>query len=58
MIKRQLGVDAKLVQGGRGEFTIRVDGAVVYDKATTGTFPSDDAAVAAVRGAAGPAPGG
>jgi predicted Rdx family selenoprotein len=52
-IKRAFGVDAALVSGGRGEFTIWVDGGNVFDKAKHGDFPSDDEALAAVRSAQG-----
>jgi predicted Rdx family selenoprotein len=37
-----------LLPGGRGEFTIWVDGVRVFDKAEHGGFPSDEQAVAAV----------
>lgn len=48
--KKQYGVETKLTPGGRGEFTIWVDGAKVFDKDAHGDFPSDDVAVAAVEG--------
>jgi predicted Rdx family selenoprotein len=48
-LRRVLAVDAKLVSGGRGEFTIWVDGKQAFDKATHGDFPTDAEAIAAVR---------
>lgn len=36
------------MSGGRGEFTIWVDGARVYDKASTGEFPNDEQVIKAV----------
>lgn len=47
--KKQYGVETQLTSGGRGEFTIWVDGAKVFDKAAHGDFPSDDEAVQAVE---------
>jgi hypothetical protein len=41
-------VDADIVVGRRGEFTILVDGRTVAEKDWLG-FPSDDAIAAAVR---------
>jgi predicted Rdx family selenoprotein len=41
-------VEATLSSGGRGEFTIWVDGKKVFDKAVSGDFPSDQEAIAAV----------
>jgi selT/selW/selH-like putative selenoprotein len=40
-IKESLGVEASLVPEGRGIFDIRVDGALVYSKFETGTFPDE-----------------
>lgn len=48
-LKKTYGVTSTLVSGGRGEFTIWVDGAKVYDKAVSGDFPSNEEAVAAVE---------
>ncbi len=48
IIKRALGVDTKLVSGGRGEFTIWLDDRKVYDKGH-GDFPDEAAVLAAVR---------
>jgi len=33
--------DVHLIQGGRGVFEIRLDGAVVYSKQRSGRFPTD-----------------
>lgn len=48
-LKKVYGVESKLVSGGRGEFTIWVDGAKAFDKAARGDFPSDEEAAAAVE---------
>lgn len=48
--KKTYSVETVLTSGGRGEFTIWVDGAKVFDKAAHGDFPTDDEAVAAVEG--------
>lgn len=48
LIKKQLGVDAEIVVGGRGEFTVWVGEERVAQKTADG-FPTDEEAVAAVR---------
>ena len=45
-----MGVDADLIEGSRGEFTVWVDDKIVARKDATG-FPSEDETVAAVRSA-------
>jgi hypothetical protein len=50
-ISRDLHLDADIVEGKRGEFSVWVGGRKVAEK-TFGGFPSDDAIVAAVRQAA------
>ena len=50
VIKKATGLDAELTPGGRGEFSVWVDGTKVVEKTRTG-FPSDAAALAAVRSA-------
>lgn len=47
-MKREFGLDAELIAGGRGEFTVWVDGKKIADKAG-GDFPSVEAIVAAAR---------
>jgi predicted Rdx family selenoprotein len=42
LIKESLGLDAAIEPGGRGEFTIWVDGAKVAEKTRTG-FPAEKA---------------
>lgn len=42
LIKQAVGLDADLEPGGRGEFTVWVDGLKVAEKTRTG-FPSDKA---------------
>ncbi len=35
------GVQARLIKGGRGIFDVKVDGALVFSKHSTGRFPND-----------------
>lgn len=51
LIKEATGLDPEVVEGARGEFSVRVDDRIVAEKSRTG-FPSDDGIVAAVRQAA------
>lgn len=48
-LKQDLGVEAELIVGGSGEFTVWVDDAKVSEK-QWGRFPDPVAVVAAVRG--------
>jgi predicted Rdx family selenoprotein len=48
-LKKTYDLASTLVSGGRGEFTIWVDGAKVFDKAVSGHFPTNEEAVAAVE---------
>jgi len=50
LIKAATGVDPAVVEGARGEFSVRVGDHVVAQKSRTG-FPSDDEVVQAVRAA-------
>ena len=50
LIKQDTGIDAEIIQGGRGEFTVWVDDATVAKK-DAGGFPTDDQIVTAVRAA-------
>ena len=50
LIESATGVAPDVVEGGRGEFSIRVDDRVVAQKSPRG-FPDDAAVVAAVRAA-------
>ena len=50
MLKREAGVDAELVEGSRGEFTVNVNGQCVAKKGWLG-FPADDKILAAVKDA-------
>lgn len=52
VIKAALGVEPEIAEGGRGEFTVWVGDEVVAQKDSQG-FPSEDAALAAVRRALG-----
>jgi len=48
LLKRELNVETKLVEGDRGEFTVWVAGRVVAKKGWSG-FPEDEKVLAAVR---------
>ena len=48
LIKEKTGLDSDLIEGGRGEFTVWVDGKRVAQKDANG-FPTDDEALAAVQ---------
>jgi hypothetical protein len=50
VLREELGIDAKLVKGSGGVFTVAVGGTVVAKKAASG-FPSEREIVAAVRAA-------
>ena len=50
LLKKELGVETNLVEGGRGEFTVWVDDHVVAKKGLYG-FPDDEKVLEAVRGA-------
>jgi predicted Rdx family selenoprotein len=52
LIKDSLQLDADLEPGGRGEFSIWVDGVKVAEKSRSG-FPTEKAVVAAVSKAIG-----
>jgi len=52
VIKRNLGIEAKLEEGGRGEFAVLVDGQVVAKKGLF-RFPSKKKVLEAVRVAVG-----
>ena len=47
LIKELLDLDADLEPGGRGEFTVWVDGNKVVEKSRSG-FPADSALITAV----------
>jgi len=48
LIKQETNLDADLEPGGRGEFTVWLDGVKIAEKRRTG-FPSDQALLEAVR---------
>lgn len=56
-LKKVYGADTKLTSGGRGEFTLWVDGVKAFDK-DHGDFPTDAQAVAAVEAVVGKGGGG
>jgi hypothetical protein len=48
LLKRELNVETKLIEGDRGEFTVWVAGRVVAKKGMFG-FPTDEKVLVAVR---------
>lgn len=48
MLKRELGIDAEVIEGDRGEFTVWVEKNLVAKKGFFG-FPSDQKVLAAVQ---------
>lgn len=48
LLKKELGVETKLIEGDRGEFTVWVGDSVVAKKNWLG-FPDDEKVLAAVR---------
>ena len=48
LLRKELEVETKLVEGERGEFTVWVNGQVVIRKGWLG-FPADEKVLAAVR---------
>jgi hypothetical protein len=48
LIKEKTGLDSDLIEGGRGEFTVWVEGKRVAQKDANG-FPTDDDVLAAVQ---------
>ena len=48
LIKRELGVEPELIEGDRGEFTVRVGDKVVAKKGWV-RFPADARVLSAVR---------
>ncbi len=41
-IKKEFGIEPKLIEGSGGVFDVTVDGKMVYSKHETGRFPNDD----------------
>jgi predicted Rdx family selenoprotein len=48
LIKDSLGTETDLEPGGRGEFTVWVDGKKVVERSRSG-FPADEALIQAVK---------
>ena len=48
ILQRELGAEVRIVPGGRGEFTIWLDGRMVYDKGDD-DFPEEAEVLAAAR---------
>jgi selT/selW/selH-like putative selenoprotein len=38
-LKRNLGAEVGLIEGGHGVFEVRVDGKLIFSRAETGRFP-------------------
>jgi len=49
VLRRELGVEARLIQGDDGVFDIVADGDLVYSKHATGRFPEEREIVEALR---------
>jgi selT/selW/selH-like putative selenoprotein len=43
-----MGVDARIVPGGKGQFDVEADGRLVFSKHDQGRFPEHDEIVAAL----------
>ncbi len=41
-VRRALGHDVRLLPGAEREFTVRIDGEVVFSRADRGRFPTPD----------------
>ncbi len=50
LIKQELQLDTDLEPGGRGEFTVWIDGKKVAEKSRSG-FPTEPALIAAIKDA-------
>jgi predicted Rdx family selenoprotein len=48
-LKKELGIDAKLVRGGGGIFDVKANGKLVYTKSKTFNFPQDGEVVRLIR---------
>ncbi len=48
MLKNELNVETELIEGGRGEFTVRIGGVEIARKGWLG-FPKDEKILADVR---------
>ncbi len=48
LIKQETGIDAEIIEGGRGEFTVWV-GEETVAKKDAGVFPEDEEIVTAVQ---------
>jgi selT/selW/selH-like putative selenoprotein len=48
-LKRELGIDAELIQGRGGVFDVVANGKLVYSKHATGRFPEEEEVVEAIR---------
>jgi selT/selW/selH-like putative selenoprotein len=48
-LKRELGIDAELLVGGRGVFDVVVDGSVIFSKHSAGRFPDEAGLVETIR---------
>lgn len=46
---RELGIDAKLIEGDKGIFDVAVDGDLVFSKYAAGRFPEHGEIIEALR---------
>ena len=49
-LKKNFNVDARLTQGSKGIFDVKVDGKLVYSKFETGRFPDDEEVTEILKG--------
>jgi selT/selW/selH-like putative selenoprotein len=50
MLKKHCGAEVKLIKSSGGVFEVLVDGALVYSKKATGTFPDEMLLVKQIAG--------
>ncbi len=48
-IKKALGVETKLIEGGGGIFDVKVNGKLIFSKFETGRFPEDHEVLDALK---------
>jgi len=48
-LKKELGVQAELIEGDKGIFDVVADGKLIFSKDSKGRFPQDDEIVSALR---------
>ena len=50
-LKRELDIDAELIEGEKGVFDVVADGQLVFSKHAVGRFPEDNEILEALEGA-------